>query len=92
MNPTIRLLDVVAVTEDLPGKGLARGQVGTVIEELAPDVYEVEFCDDEGRTYRASVLARQPTLGPSLPTDCGCLMHSGPDPFLLAPFLCPSLA
>ena len=51
MNSTIRLLDVVALTEDLPAKGLARGQVGTVVEELAPSVYEVEFCDNEGRTY-----------------------------------------
>jgi hypothetical protein len=51
MNPKIQLLDVVALTEDLPEKGLARGQVGTVVEELAPDVFEVEFCDNEGRTY-----------------------------------------
>ena len=38
------------------GDGLApneflRGQVGTVVERLAPDVYEVEFSDDNGRTY-----------------------------------------
>ena len=26
-------------------------QVGTIVESLAPDVYEVEFSDDEGRTY-----------------------------------------
>ena len=38
-------------TEDLPEKHLYRGQVGTVVEELAKDVYEVEFSDDEGRTY-----------------------------------------
>lgn len=30
---------------------LGRGQVGTVVEELAPDAYEVEFSDDQGRTY-----------------------------------------
>ena len=29
-------LDVVALTDDLPEHGLARVQVGTVIEELAP--------------------------------------------------------
>ncbi|RPI44671.1 MAG: DUF4926 domain-containing protein, partial [Betaproteobacteria bacterium] len=29
----MRLLDVVALTEDLPEHGLARGQVGTVVEE-----------------------------------------------------------
>ncbi len=47
----IRLLDVVALTEDLPERGLMRGQVGTVVELLAPEVCEVEFSDDEGRTY-----------------------------------------
>jgi len=47
----IRLLDVVALTEDLPEHGLARGQVGTVVEELGPKAYEVEFCDDDGQTY-----------------------------------------
>ena len=25
--------------------------VGTVVEELAPDAFEVEFSDDAGRTY-----------------------------------------
>jgi len=47
----IKLLDVVALTEDLPERGLFRGQVGTVVEMLAPEAYEVEFSDDDGRTY-----------------------------------------
>jgi hypothetical protein len=51
MNAPIRLLDVVALTEDLPDRGLVRGQVGTVVESLGPGVYEVEFSDDDGRTY-----------------------------------------
>jgi len=51
MNTGINLLDVVALTEDLPDRGLYRGQVGTVVEDLAPAVFEVEFSDDEGRTY-----------------------------------------
>jgi Domain of unknown function (DUF4926) len=50
VNTPIRLLDVVALTEDLPERRLSRGQVGTVVETLAPDVFEVEFADDEGRT------------------------------------------
>jgi hypothetical protein len=45
------LVDVVALTGDLPGQGLYRGQVGTVVEDLAPDVFEIEFSDDEGHTY-----------------------------------------
>lgn len=47
----INLLDVVALTIDLISHGLVRGQVGTVVERLGPDVYEVEFSDDSGRTY-----------------------------------------
>lgn len=51
MEHSIHLLDIVALTEDLPEQGLRRGQVGTVVEELADDVFEVEFSDNEGRTY-----------------------------------------
>ncbi len=51
MADNIQLLDVVALTVDLPERGLSRGQVGTVVEALAPGVYEVEFADDDGRTY-----------------------------------------
>ena len=51
MNNSIQLLDVVALTEDLSQDKLHRGQVGTVVEKLAPDVFEVEFSDDEGQTY-----------------------------------------
>ena len=55
---TIRLLDVVALTEDLPEHGLVRGQVGTVVEELVPDAFEVELSDDEGRTYASTGIPR----------------------------------
>lgn len=51
MNAEIQLLDVVALTEDLPKHSLYRGQVGTVVEILEPDVFEVEFSDNEGHTY-----------------------------------------
>jgi len=52
----MKLLDVVALTEDVPEKGLRRGQVGTVVEYLAPGVYEVEFSDNQGRTYAMLAL------------------------------------
>ena len=51
VNTSISILDVVALTEDLPDQGLYRGQVGTVVEDLAPGVFEVEFSDGDGRTY-----------------------------------------
>jgi len=56
MKDAIDVLDVVALTEDLPERGLYRGQVGTVVEALAPDVFEVEFSDDEGRAYASLAL------------------------------------
>jgi hypothetical protein len=52
----INLFDVVALIEDLPERNLQRGQVGTVVEELAPNVFEVEFSDNEGRTYAMLAL------------------------------------
>lgn len=52
----IKLLDTVALLEDLPGRKLKRGEVGTVVEILAPEVYEVEFCDEEGQTYAEFAL------------------------------------
>ncbi len=51
------LFDVVALTEDLPQANLLRGQVGTIVELLAPDVYEVEFSDDrDGHAYAMLAL------------------------------------
>lgn len=52
----IGLLSVVALLEDMPGAGLVRGQVGTVVETLGPGVYEIEFSDDSGRTYASLAL------------------------------------
>jgi hypothetical protein len=45
------LLDVVALLADLPGQGLARGQVGTIVESLDETTALVEFADDQGRAY-----------------------------------------
>jgi hypothetical protein len=50
----IKLLDVVALTVDLPEYNLKRGQVGTVVEILAGGkAFEVEFSDRDGRTYES---------------------------------------
>jgi hypothetical protein len=51
MDAPIELLDVVALNHDRPLDHLVRGQVGTVVEILPSDRYEVEFSDDHGRTY-----------------------------------------
>ncbi len=52
----IELLSVVALLEDILDKDLLRGQVGTVVETLAPGVFEVEFSDDNGQTYATHAL------------------------------------
>ncbi len=50
----VNLLDVVALTVDLPQCNLWRGQVGTVVERLADGAaFEVEFSDRDGRTYES---------------------------------------
>jgi hypothetical protein len=51
MAQEIELLDIVALMHDLPEHQLVRGQVGTIVERLAAEAFEVEFVDDEGRTY-----------------------------------------
>ena len=61
MKDNVDILNVVALTEDLPEHGLSRGQVGTVVETLKAGVFEVEFSDDEGRAY-ASVALRADQL------------------------------
>lgn len=56
VKETFKLLDVVALTEDLTERGLLRGQIATVVEVLAPDVFEVEFIDNDGGTYASLAL------------------------------------
>ncbi len=71
MENTVKLLDVVALSVDLPEYNLWRGQVGTVVEILADGAaFEVEFSDRNGRTYESiglrpnqiMVLRFEPTL------------------------------
>jgi len=56
MDRRVKILDVVALASDLPQHGLVLGQVGTVVEELDEGVFEVEFCDNDGRTYATAAL------------------------------------
>jgi len=46
----VEVLDLVALLDDLPEHGLVRGEVGTVVE-VYDGAVEVEFSDDDGRTY-----------------------------------------
>ena len=56
----LKILDVVALLEDIPHDNVFRGQVGTIVEKLADDVFEVEFHDDNGVVYaQATIRAEQ---------------------------------
>jgi uncharacterized protein DUF4926 len=57
-----KLLDVVALLVDFPDRGLVRGQVGTIVQELGPGVLEVEFSDDHGRAYATLALTEDQFL------------------------------
>lgn len=52
----MKLFDTVALLKDLPALKLYRGQVGTIVEEYEPSVFEVEFSDFKGRTYALETL------------------------------------
>ena len=50
------LFSSVALLEDVPGRQLTKGQIGTVVERLERDGEEallVEFSGDEGQRVRA---------------------------------------
>lgn len=57
----IKLLDVVALTQDVPEHNLKRGDIGTVIEILSNgEAFEVEFSKVYGQTSKClSFLASQ---------------------------------
>jgi hypothetical protein len=52
----LNLFDIVALKNDLPQHRLLAGQVGAIVEILAPEVYEVEFSDNDGQTYATQAL------------------------------------
>ena len=59
-RPTV--LDVVALLADRAAEGLARGQVGTVVESLDDRTVLVEFTDNQGRAYAIAPCPRSDLL------------------------------
>ena len=57
----IKLLDVVALTQDIPKHNLKRGDIGTVVEILSNgEAYEIEFSNANGQMSKCvSFLASQ---------------------------------
>ena len=58
----IELLATVAVRDDVPDLGLRAGEVGAVVEVLSADAFEVEFVDQQGKTYGLHTLTRAQLL------------------------------
>ncbi len=61
-NETPSDLDVVALLTDLPAQRLARGQVGTIVEQLDDKTLLVEFSDEQGRAYAVAPCPRADLL------------------------------
>jgi hypothetical protein len=61
-SETPSVLDVVALLTDLPAKRLARGQVGTIVEQLDDTTFLIEFSDDQGRAYAIAPCPRAELL------------------------------
>lgn len=59
----MRLLDDVAVTANLPDRGLVRGQVGVIVEELDESTVLVEFADLTGASYAVEPIPVSVLLG-----------------------------
>jgi len=81
MKTNVNLLDTVALLEDVREDELIlrRGEVGAVVEYLAPDVYEVEFCDKNGRAYAFASLNAEQLLvlhygNPKADSDTECFL------------------
>jgi hypothetical protein len=55
----MKLLDAVALIQDIPDLNLHKGQVGTIVEIYEPGVFEVEFIDLHGKTYALETLSAQ---------------------------------
>ena len=55
-------LDVVALLADQPEAGLARGQVGTVVDLPDEAIALVEFSGDDGRAYAIAPCPREKLL------------------------------
>jgi Domain of unknown function (DUF4926) len=61
-NERPSVLDVVALLTDLPERQLARGQVGTIVEQLDAKTLLVEFSDEQGRAYAVAPCPRADLL------------------------------
>ena len=52
------LLEVVQLQQDFPSFNLQKGDIGTIVEVFSNpyEAYEVEFCDNKGKTIALLTL------------------------------------
>ncbi|MFB2980031.1 DUF4926 domain-containing protein [Microseira sp. BLCC-F43] len=67
MRKKIKIGEQVTLVEDRPDIGLFRGQVGTVVQEYEPGVYDVEFRFLSGRDQLIVTTLRSGMLMPLHP-------------------------
>lgn len=52
-----KLFDSIALLADIPEEGLERGNLGAIVHvHNGGEAFEVEFVDDDGRTYGLTAL------------------------------------
>jgi hypothetical protein len=59
----MNVLDMVTLKVDLPAQGLKSGQIGTIVEEWQPGIFEIEFEGKDGHCC-AMVAVREEDLAP----------------------------
>lgn len=54
----MKMHDIVRVKEDIPEENLEKGMIGVIVAILRDPcfAYEVEFCDENGRTLTETAL------------------------------------
>ncbi|MFW6286963.1 MAG: DUF4926 domain-containing protein [Candidatus Sumerlaeota bacterium] len=62
MQEKLKILDTVALIEDISENNLMVGQVGTIVDIWDEGVFEVEFNDNQGRTYAMLALRQDQVI------------------------------
>ncbi len=52
----IKELNSIALLKNIPKKNLSKGQVGTVVEKLDENTFEIEFTNSNGETILTTPL------------------------------------
>jgi hypothetical protein len=54
----VKQFDVVRITKDCPVEGIVKGQTGTILEVYDHNHFEIEICDNNGRTFFLGALSK----------------------------------